>query len=970
VTTALAILAWTILLALGVLAYRYPVVRNMVVRNVLRRKVDSILVVVGCALGAAIITTSLLVGDSLEASLRERAVERLGPIDVAVSSYSPMVGEAVQTTLTYDHVAGSDGTLGALAAEATLATPVSSGESKVVTSARLLEVDFQEAASFGSDPAATGVTGSTPGLEEVVLAEDAAEALSVGPGDEVEVYAYGQSQRMEVVRVLRRVGIAGYASEFETESVNAFVAPGTIAGMAFRPGSPLNARPPEYLLFISGMGGVFGGAENTGMIVDEIATRLGAFTGYEIAPVKSDLLRTAAEDRADFAELFLSLGSFAMLAGAALLINMLVMLSEERRRELGILRAMGLSRRLLFLALLLEGALCAVVASALGVAAGVGVARLIMVLAGDVFSSARHGGLSVQFGVDPTSLLAGFLAGLIISLLVVAAAGVWVGRMTIVEAIRNSARQRARGTSAWVVVAVWLGAAALCVASTVAVSTSNDLGSLLFPVLALICLAAAVARRSDRLTPRRRTLREIALSGMVIAAMLWVVLAFPLLELNVDDVTLFVVQGVVLTLGAVVLAGRYQRRIAGFLGRLGGRGLVPRLALSYPSSRRFRMATTLTAYSLIVFTLVFSSVLSGLFSSQARELVADEGGGYDLLVETSSADPLPTREFEFVEGVEDTATLNWTVADFRVEGSGRFRDWAVSGLDWEFVDGGAPALEEFDRRQFSDEEEVWKAVLKDPTLVIADVAFLESGGGPPENNVAVGDRIEVRSPVTGKTVDRRVIAVSAAGAAFSGVMLSKDSLAEFVENPVGNRHYLQVSEGSNPEAVAEELQRDFLTRGLEARTFDQIVQEALRSQEQFFDLIEGYLVLGLFMGITSLGVVMMRAVRERRHQIGVLRALGFSPAAVRAAFLLESGLVAIEGVLIGAALALATSYQLVAGSTAFGGTEVSFTAPWTQLILLTVAVLTFSLSVALPSAFRVASMTPAATLRAAEEGST
>jgi putative ABC transport system permease protein len=581
-----------------------------------------------------------------------------------------------------------------------------------------------------------------------------------------------------------------------------------------------------------------------------------------------------------------------------------------------------------------------------------------------------RGGLSVQFGADPASLIMGFLVGLFVSLLVVAAAGVWVGRMTVVEAIRDSGRQRARGTSAWILVTVGLGAAALCVASAVAVSTGYDLGSLLFPVLALICLAAAATRWSARLTPRRRTLRRIALSGMIIAAMLWVVLAFPLLELNVDDVTLFVVQGVVLTLGAVVLAGRYQRRLAGFLGHLGGRGLVPRLALSYPSSRRFRMATTLAAYSLIVFTLVFSSVLSGVFSSQARELVADEGGGYDLLVETSSADPLPTREFEFVEGIEDAATLYWTVADFQVEGSDRFRDWAVSGFDRGFVDGGAPALEDFDRRRFSDEEEVWKAALEDPTLAIADVAFLESGGGPPENNVAVGDRIEVRSPVTGKTVDRRVIAVSAAGAAFSGVMLSKNSFAEFVENPVGNRHYLQVSEGSDPEAVAEELQRDFLTRGLEARTFEQIVQEALRSQEQFFDLIEGYLVLGLFIGITSLGVVMMRAVRERRRQIGVLRALGFSPAAVRAAFLLESGLVGIEGVLIGAALALATSYQLVAGSTAFGETEVSFTAPWPQLILLTGAVLTFSLLVALPSASRAAAMTPAATLRAAEEGST
>ena len=45
---------------------------------------------------------------------------------------------------------------------------------------------------------------------------------------------------------------------------------------------------------------------------------------------------------------------------------------------------------------------------------------------------------------------------------------------------------------------------------------------------------------------------------------------------------------------------------------------------------------------------------------------------------------------------------------------------------------------------------------------------------------------------------------------------------------------------------------------------------------------------------------MVRAVRDRRRQVGVLRALGFVPNQVRRAFVLESGFVALEGILIGA----------------------------------------------------------------------
>lgn len=256
----------------------------------------------------------------------------------------------------------------------------------------------------------------------------------------------------------------------------------------------------------------------------------------------------------------------------------------------------------------------------------------------------------------------------------------------------------------------------------------------------------------------------------------------------------------------------------------------------------------------------------------------------------------------------------------------------------------------------------------DPGLAIADVAFLEEGGGPPEDNVAVGDEVQVRAPGTDLTATRRIVAISAAGAAFSGVMVSEESFAAFVENPVGNRHYVEVAEGSDPGAVAEKLQSKFLTNGLQARTFGEVVREALRGQEAFFGLVEGYLALGLFVGVAGLGVSMIRAVRERRYAIGVLRALGAPVSTVRAALLAESGLVALTGVLIGASLALTTGYGLVAGSSAFGDLETAFDVPWARLALLVLGVLVASLVVALPAVLRVSRTDPANTSRGTDEG--
>jgi putative ABC transport system permease protein len=74
--------------------------------------------------------------------------------------------------------------------------------------------------------------------------------------------------------------------------------------------------------------------------------------------------------------------------------------------------------------------------------------------------------------------------------------------------------------------------------------------------------------------------------------------------------------------------------------------------------------------------------------------------------------------------------------------------------------------------------------------------------------------------------------------------------------------------------------------------------------------MQGFLALGLIVGIAGLGVVMVRAVRERRRNIGVLRALGFQSGTIQRAFLTESTFVALEGIVLGTALSIVTSYLL------------------------------------------------------------
>lgn len=128
-------------------------------------------------------------------------------------------------------------------------------------------------------------------------------------------------------------------------------------------------------------------------------------------------------------------------------------------------------------------------------------------------------------------------------------------------------------------------------------------------------------------------------------------------------------------------------------------------------------------------------------------------------------------------------------------------------------------------------------------------------------------------------------------------------------------------------------------------------------------LVQGFLGLGLLVGIAGVGVVMIRAVRERRQEIGMLRATGFRTGLVRAALLSEAGLIAVQGILIGAALGLVTARQLLTTSAAFADGTMSFTVPWASLVAIVMLPLAAVLAATAWPASRAAAIRPAVALR-------
>jgi putative ABC transport system permease protein len=125
----------------------------------------------------------------------------------------------------------------------------------------------------------------------------------------------------------------------------------------------------------------------------------------------------------------------------------------------------------------------------------------------------------------------------------------------------------------------------------------------------------------------------------------------------------------------------------------------------------------------------------------------------------------------------------------------------------------------------------------------------------------------------------------------------------------------------------------------------------------------GFMGLGLIVGVAALGVISARAVVERRQHIGVLRAIGFQQRMVQATFLVESSIIALTAIVVGAALGLLLSYNLIADQHDSPSYDnVTLAIPWLNLGVIFLIVYVIALLTTLAPARRAARIYPAEAL--------
>ncbi|MFE6308631.1 ABC transporter permease [Nocardiopsis sp. NPDC057823] len=425
--------------------------------------------VLAIMLGVMFTTGTMVFADTLEAGYEKTVMGSATSVDaIAVPAEggeeepAPLTEEALTEIRALPQVAGADG--------------LAEGQVVLLDSEDRASGFVPPAAvSFGEHTRFSAEEGDLPaGGDEIALAVSTAEQLGFGVGDTVTVLDPDQEKREFTLTGLVEFGAD---PRYSYSGVVVFDH-ATLGGMTAAEGYvEIDAVAAE--------------GYTDRQVADAVAGVLGAdaevLTGEEFGVA---LAEESGADTAMLRVVLLLFSFIAMFVAGIVIYNTFAILIAQRQRELALLRCVGAKRSQVFRSMLAESLIVGLVASALGVLAGIGIG-----MAGATFGGPLLGMDGAALTVTPLAVATGMVLGTVVTVFSALVPATRATRVAPLAALRTSATAAGleKGTG-WVRVVLGLLAFAAS-AALVAVSQlagPNQLGPVIVTGSALIAFLGVV----------------------------------------------------------------------------------------------------------------------------------------------------------------------------------------------------------------------------------------------------------------------------------------------------------------------------------------------------------------------------------------------------------------------------------------------------------------------------------------------
>jgi putative ABC transport system permease protein len=371
-------------------------VRKVIIRGFLGRKLRSVLTALAIILGVAMIVGSAVLTDQIRGAFDGIFLQARKGTDVVVTKKATFKDDQGTTTVPFDQgliakvkaVSGVQQAVGAVGSFSTVPIVLENGKPKVLKPTGGAPALGNSVSPPPFDPT-TIIEGHQPNApNEVSLEERTANKGDVKVGQQIALATSTGVHPVKVVGIFKFAGSVGGATQV-------FV--------TFADGQQWFERSGQVdEIDVQGAGGV-----SETQLRDAVAQAVPGYvvrTGVEQAKQESS-------DVGGFVDvlgyILIAIGAVSTLAGAFIIFNTFWITVGQRIKELGLLRTLGASRRQLLTSVMAEALLVGVLASVVGIFAGLGVAKLIALLFDAIGFGLPVGGIHLGGGTVIVALAIG-----------------------------------------------------------------------------------------------------------------------------------------------------------------------------------------------------------------------------------------------------------------------------------------------------------------------------------------------------------------------------------------------------------------------------------------------------------------------------------------------------------------------------------------------------------------------------------
>lgn len=749
-----------------------------------------------------------------------------------------------------------------------------------LSQASLVGMDYKLLSEFGENKIQVPEELLNLKDNEAVITKRLAERLNVVEGDEIEIVTGASPinilfpRRFKIAKVIDSKGVLNYRGLDANNGIGTvFITLNSARNITKIPSNNY------YQILISNKGDYIKGNKLT-ETVKEIYEKMNI--DAEFIPVKDNQIK--AVDRGGVSYVFLALSLFSIISGGVLIVNMYSMLVGERKRELGVLRAIGFKKKDIRNVIFYESIFYTLFSIPFGIGAGILISRFTFSRVTSLFKSLSAfeniiGEIPLidSYYISLNSILIGLAVGILLPLTITFWYSYSIGKLNIVNAIKELEDEKKK-------------------------SKFEKYKYYIENAFAIIVFIIALFLKID----------SLVILG--VKSFLILVSAILIITFNLKFIELFLIN-------IIKLKGKFVP--------------ILKIAFSYPMRNRRRTGGIITLYGMVIFIIVILTILPYTQEQQLKGSRDQLFAGFDGVVVEIPSNIFPIKidkeELEKVEGIKTVGEFYFLRALDEKK-----QDYGLVFGSKEFFENNKIKISGSLYKGLSDKEIWLKAYENSNFAVIPErltdpkygydfklgnnyIAYIPTQSfGPNDSDTTIG------------TISYQIVAVTSKiseSLAMGPVLSIEHPDLEKYKKLAIHGYFFSIDPNYKTQIV------DYLKKKNQFYIFvDDLLYLGLKASQGMISIFNSFLYFGLIVGIIGIAITMMKAVNERRRVIGMLKAIGFTKNMVFFSFFIEATIIILLGIFIGIISGTFTSYLIF--KRLFADSGAIFQIPYFKLILM------------------------------------